>query len=1404
MSAKLRRDMLKVIPCAFLVLLGAAQIQASVGPILQQWFSPIDGSGHNLNNTALGAADTPYSRRVPYVNYNYSTRPSARLVSQQVFGRREGEYSTGVASAFAVFLGQFLAHDLLRSPINSSDPLPIPVSQCDEDYDQQCLGNVTMSFGRQAYVSVNSTTGARVYSNMLSAWVDATQIYGRNEAVTNQLRSFQQGMLTMGNNGLLPMVPAFNGQMDSTNSYNWSQLFLAGDVRANENAALQTLHTLFVREHNRRAAYLASQNPLWTDDLLFYTARKWVIGVWQKIVFDEYIPLLIGGPLPTYTGYDPTIDPSIDVLFMGAAFRYGHSAVPNLVFQITGSGDASLAGHFLLRDTLFETRFVQMYGIEDILRGLVTQNESFIDSLLVGELLKPMRNQPFDLAAFNVQRGRDLGLPTYNDARRFYRLPPARSFADVTSEVALQNTLSSLYGNVENLDVFVGGLCEPHVSNGRVGALFAAIITEQFLRLRDGDRCFYRGNTGFYTPAEVAEINTFSLQKVVLANTNIQQFPSSPLQVTVSPKTAFTSSPASTCQTANQTQSSYQVTSGFTVAWTISPSAQTITFEYRLGYTSGWFGFGLGNSMVNVDIWAVTISSSGTVDVGDYWSTNFQPIRDTDQSGTNDIQNVQDLGAINGYSKVIRFTRAYTTSDSKDTPIVPGPMNVIFAWSTTSSTLAYHGSNRGTSQVVFIPTDGSTSASQTTSTSTTAVSTSSRTFKWSASLRILHGLLMMAAFGCLIPYSIYVTRYHQHDAHWVETHESLNQLAMKQYIFAGSLGILGSQDFLSGVHGQLGLTTVLCSVVQVLMGLAIKINPERARQYKSEITWTHITLGFLILGSGNVNCFLGAQMMAESDSYYSFLTPAYASLLLLWILIFMNGERLKRKHPLQGKHSLGNLTAAGHAWVAHSKLPEFQWEDVAMRVSKGSMWLVLDNYVYDIQSLIDTHPGGQAIIASSIGTDATMLFENGGVPPEGRKKQTETLWQPPVAVTASTQIAVLKRRTHTHSRLARAKLKALAVGWVAERNVGPDSSLWLPPKFPPASSNTGTHTHCATLMPLIEKVDLVGQHATKRLYRLRFQFEQPHHQLWCCPGDYLIVQYVTKGNKILQRPFTPIVYQSTGYLDLIVKVYRDGALSKHLGALQVGEDVTIRGPFRGRDLLKPSATKECYDEVGIIVAGSGLTPALLLLDYYLNFGRRDNRDRLRHRISLLFVNEIEQDIFFQQELEHLVIEFGGALQVHYLVKYPTSTWKSYYGKITKQILKETMPAPPTLTALPQSVPATVVHQRRASVDPSFSAGAAPVVAKRGIIKSISSDLRSARPPLSMMELRPSESDYMITKETASAGASLASSTSKASLPTMDPGRKDLQIVVCGPPAFNSSVKETLEEAGYDPSTVVLL
>ena len=109
---------------------------------------------------------------------------------------------------------------------------------------------------------------------------------------------------------------------------------LVGDERGDENIALLTVHTMWVREHNRIVRELKKLNPGWDNNRLYQTTRKVIGALLQHITYNEFVPLLLRKLQPYKGKHNPAINPSLINGFATAAFRFGHSLIPNEFAQL--------------------------------------------------------------------------------------------------------------------------------------------------------------------------------------------------------------------------------------------------------------------------------------------------------------------------------------------------------------------------------------------------------------------------------------------------------------------------------------------------------------------------------------------------------------------------------------------------------------------------------------------------------------------------------------------------------------------------------------------------------------------------------------------------------------------------------------------------------------------------------------------------------------------------------------------------------------------------------------------------------------------------------------------------------------------------------------------------------------
>lgn len=493
-------------------------------------YRSIDGTGNHQTHFTLGAANTPLRRSMP-ADYGDSVasmagagRPSAREISNALCADSQPGANALGASDFLWQWGQFVDHDVdLTEGHTPAEPAPIAVPTGDPSFDPLSTGLETIDFSRSTYHpgTGNDPAFPRQQLNQITAFIDASNVYGSDDVRAAALRTNDgTGRLLVSAGDLPPFNTAGLPNAGGTGP----ELFLAGDVRANEQVGLTAMHTLFLREHNRLAAEIAANNPALTGEQIYQEARRIVGALVQVITYNEFLPALLGpGALHPYQGYRWSVSPAITNEFSTAVYRFGHSALSSTLLRLDAAGNAIPEGHLPLRDAFFRPdRLVDEGGIEPILRGLASQACAPIDTELVDDVRDFLFGPPgaggFDLASLNIQRGRDHGLASYNDARWALGFQPAASFADISSDPVVQARLASVYADVEEVDLWVGTLAEDPVNGGHLGSMAVTVIAMQFAALRDGDRYFY---LAAMSPQEIADIESTTLADVIRRNTSI-------------------------------------------------------------------------------------------------------------------------------------------------------------------------------------------------------------------------------------------------------------------------------------------------------------------------------------------------------------------------------------------------------------------------------------------------------------------------------------------------------------------------------------------------------------------------------------------------------------------------------------------------------------------------------------------------------------------------------------------------------------------------------------------------------------------------------------------------------------------------------------------------------------------
>jgi peroxidase len=211
---------------------------------------------------------------------------------------------------------------ICRTCTRTDKCMPMPINRnasctCTTNMRHDCIEFTRSS---AAFGDTACQSPVRDHINLQTPYLDASFVYGIDAKELELLRdrsSGAKGLFLVQPNGLLPkdMTEKPSDCLDFTHE---KRCFKAGDERVNQNPGLMSMHTIFVREHNRIANILSQLNPSWEDLTVFEETRKIVSAIFQHISYNEFMRTLFGEPtakmmglLPGDFTYDPNVDPRI-------------------------------------------------------------------------------------------------------------------------------------------------------------------------------------------------------------------------------------------------------------------------------------------------------------------------------------------------------------------------------------------------------------------------------------------------------------------------------------------------------------------------------------------------------------------------------------------------------------------------------------------------------------------------------------------------------------------------------------------------------------------------------------------------------------------------------------------------------------------------------------------------------------------------------------------------------------------------------------------------------------------------------------------------------------------------------------------------------------------------------------
>lgn len=442
-----------------------------------------DGSFNDLEHPEMGMAGTRFGRNVPLkdakVDRKNLLEPNPRNISKVLLKRDKFSPAT-ILNLHAASWIQFQTHDWFSHGDNQPDKIDIPLEE--NDYWKEKYGSLEIDKTSSDPTRVDDNTNPATFINRETHWWDGSQVYGSDEETIDKLRLHIDGKMLIGEDGLLPINPEL-GIDDVGVSSNWW-------------VGLSMLHTLFVKEHNTICDHLKQIYPDWNDENLFDRARLINAALMAKIHTVEWTPAILplaATDIALNANWYGLLGKDVKKIFG----RFGNS---ELLSGIIGSEtDHHTAPYYLTEEFVSVYRMhplipdeLEFYshktgsalGKKNFKEGFNKQTRSLVEEIGMSDLFYSfgitypgqitLHNYPsflrelvhsdgqiFDLAAVDILRDRERGVPRYNRFREIIGRGKVNSFEEITSNPQWVKELRSVYNNdLDSVDLMVGLFAE--------------------------------------------------------------------------------------------------------------------------------------------------------------------------------------------------------------------------------------------------------------------------------------------------------------------------------------------------------------------------------------------------------------------------------------------------------------------------------------------------------------------------------------------------------------------------------------------------------------------------------------------------------------------------------------------------------------------------------------------------------------------------------------------------------------------------------------------------------------------------------------------------------------------------------------------------------------------------------
>ncbi len=503
----------------------------------------LDGSWNDLTQPAMGSIGSRFGRNVP-VERTYPEEesslldPNPRLVSRELLTRDTFIPATTLNVLAAAWL-QFEVHDWFsHGKSETKNPWELPLKP-DDSWPERPM--------RIQHTRTDPTwkegEGPPTFVTADSHWWDGSQIYGSDENFAARIRSGERGKLRVDEGGLLPKDLE-------------EGIDLSG-VAGNWWVGLALLHTLFTLEHNAICDRLSTELSMWSDEQLYQKARLINAALMAKIHTVEWTPAIIAHPTTRHAmnanwwglvGERVTKSlgrlGSSDVISGVPGSSTNHHGVP---YSLTEEFVAVYRMHPLLPDdftfrssksgeVMQEHTFPELGALQARTRlEELTVANAFYSFGVAHPGAITLHNYPrflqhferpdgtiLDLAATDVLRNRERGVPRYNDFRRLFHLKPAETFDELTGNASWASEMRQVYDNdLSRVDLMVGLYAERLPRGFGFSDTAFRVFSLMAPRRLKSDRFF----TSDYTPDVYTKMGIEWINDTTMADIILRHYP---------------------------------------------------------------------------------------------------------------------------------------------------------------------------------------------------------------------------------------------------------------------------------------------------------------------------------------------------------------------------------------------------------------------------------------------------------------------------------------------------------------------------------------------------------------------------------------------------------------------------------------------------------------------------------------------------------------------------------------------------------------------------------------------------------------------------------------------------------------------------------------------------------------